>query len=96
MQYFQVFSKLPAFTEEMVSRIPEHRQKIDKLLSLGRIAGYSVAMDRSSLWMIVFAADELAVMDLLSELPLNEYLNPEITPLMFHLTPDLISTPSWN
>lgn len=96
MQYFQVYSKLPELNEDMISRIPEHRQKIDRLLALGRLAGYSVAMDRTALWMIVYASDEMAVMDLIAELPLNEYLNPEISPLMFHLTPDIISTPSWN
>lgn len=96
MQYFQVYSKLPELNEDMISRIPEHRQKIDRLLALGKLAGYSVAMDRTALWMIVYATDEMAVMDLIAELPLNEYLNPEISPLMFHLTPDIISTPSWN
>lgn len=96
MQYFQVHSKLPELNEDMISRIPEHRQKIDRLLALGKLAGYSVAMDRTALWMIVYATDEMAVMDLIAELPLNEYLNPEISPLMFHLTPDIISTPSWN
>lgn len=96
MVYFQVYSKLPELTERMISRIPEHRQKIDRLMALGRVVSYSVSNDRDALWMTIYAANEMAVMDLIADLPLSEFLNPEITPLMFHLTPDLVSTPSWN
>ncbi|HCS21388.1 MAG TPA: hypothetical protein DIW47_12650 [Bacteroidetes bacterium] len=96
MVYFQVYSKLPELTEDMISRIPEHRQKVDRLLALGRIVSYSVSFERDALWMTVYAANEMAVMDILADLPLNELLNPKITPLMFHLSPDMVTTPSWN
>lgn len=96
MHYFQVYSPLPELNEDMIERIPDHRKKIDRLLQIGRLVSYGVSADRSSLWMTVYAADEMSVMDLIAELPLNEYLNPEITPLMFNLTPDMVSSPSWN
>ncbi|TNE80314.1 MAG: hypothetical protein EP332_08090 [Bacteroidetes bacterium] len=96
MSYFLVYSKLPKLTEEMMMKIPQHRAKIDKYLQMGKVVSYAVAADRSALWMTVFAADETAVMDLLSKLPLVEFLNPEITPLMFQLSPDLVQSVSWN
>ncbi len=96
MYYFQVYSKLPELTEEMMERIPAHRKKIDRLLTLGRLVSYGVSAERDALWMTFYAADELSVMDIIADLPLSEFLNPEITPLMFQLTPDLVTTPSWN
>ncbi|MDX5321283.1 MAG: hypothetical protein LPK45_09215 [Bacteroidota bacterium] len=96
MQYFQVYSKLPELNEDMISRIPQHRQKIDRLLTMGKVVTYGVSAERDALWMTVYAENEMAVMDLIADLPLNEYLNPEITPLMFHLSPDLMASPSWN
>ncbi len=96
MSYFQVYSKLPKLSEEMMMKIPQHRAKVDKYMQLGKIVSYAVAADRSALWMTVFAADERAVMDMLSKLPLIEFLNPEITLLMFQLSPDMVQSVSWN
>lgn len=96
MSYYLVYSKLPELNEEMMMKIPKHRAKVDKFIQMGKIVSYSVAADRSALWICVFAADETAVMDLLAKLPLIEFLNPEITPLMFQLTPDMVQSVSWN
>ncbi len=96
MEYFLVHSYLPDLTEEMVRLIPAHRERVEHFRKLGKIVTYAVSADRSELWMTLFAPDEEAVMDVLSKLPLIDYLNPEISMLMFQLTPDQIHAPSWN
>jgi len=96
MSYFLVYSKLPELSEEMMALVPKHRAKIDRYIQMGKIVNYAVAEDRSALWMTVYAAEESAVMDILAKLPLVEYLNPEITPLMFQLNPDSVQSLSWN
>jgi len=80
----------------MMERIPAHRKKIDRLFTLGRLVSYRVSAERDALWITFYAAYELSLMDIIADLPLSEFLNPEITPLMFQLTPDLVTTPSWN
>ncbi len=96
MQYFQIHSKIPELTEEMIRKIPEHRATVDRFIQTGRIVAYGVSADRTELWITVYAADEIAALDLIGNLPLAEFLHPDISPLMFHLTPDMIKTPSWN
>lgn len=83
MNQFMVEFDLPAFTEKFVSLIPAQRLKIDELLVDGQIASYSLAMDRSKLWVIINANSESEVYDIISEFPLIDFLRPNVQQLMF-------------
>jgi muconolactone delta-isomerase len=80
-----VIIKLPTeLTEEFVLLIPRQRAHIDKLMDEGKILQYSLAADRSFLWVTVIAESEQKVMDLLGTFPLINYMSPIITELAFH------------
>ncbi|MCW3104139.1 MAG: hypothetical protein JWO09_2579 [Bacteroidetes bacterium] len=80
-----VIIKLPnELTEDFVLLIPKQRAHIDKLMDEGKILQYSLAADRSFLWVTVIAESERKVMDLLSTFPLIDYMSPIVTELAFH------------
>jgi len=78
------------FTEEFVSLIPEQRHMIDNLLAEGKIRSYSLSEDRSRLWTVFVADSEFEVMELIAQMPLGKFMEPYITPLMFHNASDMV------
>lgn len=85
MNPYMVIIKLPnELTEDFVLLIPKQRAHIDKLMDEGKILQYSLAADRSFLWVTVIAESERKVMDLLSTFPLIDYMSPIVTELAFH------------
>jgi muconolactone delta-isomerase len=85
MKKFIIDIELPeVITEDFISKIPEQREVVDKLLLDGKIYFYSLAFDRSKLWMGVHADNEAAVWNILYSLPLIEYMNADIHELAFH------------
>ena len=77
--------KLPnELTEEFVRLVPEQRMQVNRLMDEGKILQYSLAADRTTLWVIIAATSEKRVMDILSTFPLIHYMNPTIIPLAFH------------
>ncbi len=82
---FMVEFEMPeTFSEEFVALIPRQRYIINQLLAKRIIHSYSLATDRSRLWVVVNAESEWEVMDILSQMPLNDYMKPHINELMFH------------
>jgi muconolactone delta-isomerase len=45
---------------------------------------YSLAADRSRVWAVMNAKDEIEVMHLLADMPLIQYADPVVTELAFH------------
>lgn len=85
MNPYMVIIKLPnELTEDFVLLIPKQRAHIDKLMDEGKILQYSLAADRSYLWVTVIAESERMVMDILATFPLISYMNPIVTELAFH------------
>lgn len=85
MNPYMVIIKLPAeLTEEFVLLIPKQRAHIDKLMDEGKILQYSLAADRSFLWVTVISESEKMVMELLQTFPLIDFMQPVITELAFH------------
>ncbi len=70
--------------ENFVSLIPKQRAHINKLMNKDIVLQYSLAIDRSRLWVILKAKSENNAMDIISEFPLIHYMQPEITELAFH------------
>jgi muconolactone delta-isomerase len=80
-----VIIKLPnELTEEFVLLIPKQRAHIDRLMDEGKVIQYSLAADRTYLWVTVVAESERQVMDILATFPLIHYMSPIITELAFH------------
>ena len=96
-QYYMVEFELPnAFTQQFIARIPEQRQKVDTMIAQGIIKSYSLAVNRSKLWIIACAESEFDLMKIIDDLPLIEFLIPSITPLMLHNTRQAIREFSLN
>lgn len=68
---------------EFLALLPHHRYRVDQLIRQGRILSYTVAADRSTIWMTVLATSETDAMDLLASLPLAPLLSPDIQPALF-------------
>ena len=85
MKEYMIEIDLPEmFTETFMSKIPEQRDHINKLLARGIIRSYTLSLDRSKLWIVAIAEDEFAVIQMIDRFPLAEYMIPDITELMFH------------
>ena len=83
-QYMIEFELPEIMTEEFVDRIPAQRDTVNRMLARGIIKSYSLAADRSALWVIMVAEDEFQVQERIAEFPLAEYMVPFISELMFH------------
>lgn len=74
----------PDFTEEFLALIPQQRLYIDNLMAEGAVKSYSLALDRSRLWTVVAAETEFEVMEVIAGMPLKDYMQPQVSELMFH------------
>lgn len=82
---FMIEFDLPeAPDEEFFSLIPRQRYVINNLMAEGVIKSYSLAVDRSRLWVIAQAESEFAVMEIIADMPLSPYMTPVVSELMFH------------
>ena len=79
-------------TEEFVALIPAQWEKVTKLMRAGVIASYSLALDRSKLWVVFSADSETEAMQLLGGLPLTRFMRTELSPLAFHEVGDTRTT----
>jgi hypothetical protein len=83
-QYIADIELPEVLSEEFLSLIPDQRKIVDELLSDGTIYFYSLAFDRSRLWVGVRAENEAEVWNILYTFPLIEYMNADIYELAFH------------
>ena len=85
MKQFIVNIDLPGeLTSDFVDLIPEQRKEIDRLFLEGKILFYSLAYDRSKLWVGIRADSKQEVWNILWSFPLIDYMKPEIHELAFH------------
>lgn len=97
VKIFMVEFGLPAvFTEEFVRLIPSQRDFVNRLLAEGKIKSYSLAMDRSRVWVVFAAASEFEVLEIIGRFPLVEYMTPNIMELAFHNAQDMVLQFSMN
>lgn len=82
---FMIEFELPEeLDEEFMEMIPEQREIVNRMMSEGILKSYSLAMDRSVLWVVVSADSEFEVMEIIAQMPLSDYMQPFISELMFH------------
>ena len=85
MNTYMISIKLPEeLTEEFVSLIPKQRACVDKLMDEGRVLQYSLSLDRTQLWVILFAKNRKTAMGIISTFPLIDFMKPTIIELAFH------------
>jgi hypothetical protein len=85
MKQFMIYIELPeAYSEEFISLIPKQRAKINSLMRKGIIVSHTLSLDRTQLWVVMDAASETNVIEVLAEFPLIRFMKPEIHELMFH------------
>ena len=84
-------------TAEFVSLIPSQRATTNKLMAEQKILSYSLTVDRRRLWVIISAANESELTQLLAQLPLTSFMQYEYQSLLFHNAPwMLMPAPSLN
>lgn len=75
---------IPDFPDEnFIETIPYQRAKVHELLITEVIISYSLAHDRSKLWIQIKASSESELLHHIESLPLTKYLDYQYTELMF-------------
>ena len=89
MKQYMVDISLPeVFSQSFVSLIPSQRAMVNRLLQEGTIRAYSLALDRSKLWVVLVAESEEAADELLETFPIMDHCSYVLAELMFH---DMVS-----
>ena len=85
MKLYMIEMELPKqMDERFVRLIPEQRNVVNYLLAEGKIKTYSLALDRSLLWVVMVAESEYEVMEILNQFPLIDFMTPFVSELAFH------------
>ncbi len=84
-------------SNELIDVIPKQRALVNKLFQQGIISTYSLALDRSKLWVIFNCASESEAVEYLEKFPIASYVEYIIHELAFSEQVDYsISTMSLN
>jgi muconolactone delta-isomerase len=83
-QYMIEVSLPPDFTMEMMLLVPQQRAMVIRMMKKGILLSYSLANDRSKLWMVMVAEDEEQVERYINRFPLAQYMQYDTRVLMFH------------
>lgn len=73
--------------EEFISRIPEQRAEVNRLMEKGVLTSYSLSSDRKILWITMLAASREAAEEVLKIMPLYKFMKYEVVELLFHNNP---------
>jgi hypothetical protein len=85
MNQFMVEVKLPeALTQEFLLLIPTQREFIDEKFNEGIISGYTLAMDRSKLWVTFIAKNVREVREVMDAFPIADYIDYNVHELAFN------------
>ncbi len=69
--------------DEFVSLLPEHRKMVHELIYKDIFLSYTVAQDRSKVWIMAKSDSESELIHYLEKLPLIPYMDYQYTELMF-------------
>jgi len=83
-QYLAAISLPTHLTEEFVALIPAQRKHVNQLIGDGTLTGYSLALDRSKLWVTMVAETAREAEEIVAAFPLWKFFEVEIYPLAFH------------
>lgn len=85
MKHYMAELKLPTlFTGEFLSLIPAQRAIVDRLMTAGVILSYSLTLECSRLWIVLASSSEKETRDIVSGLPLSQFMQSNVHELTFH------------
>ena len=85
MKTFMVEVRLPLDPpQEFFTLIPSQRAIMVDLLMKRKFMSYTLAADRSKVWIVMIAETELDAHELLEKQPMDKYFSYTFTELMFH------------
>ena len=85
MNQFMVEVTLPeSLTQEFMMLIPSQREYIDDMFNRGIISGYTLAMDRSKLWVTFVAKNVREVRQVMDAFPIVDYIEYLVHELAFN------------
>ncbi len=84
------------FPPDFIQGIPDQRTFINEKMLEGVIKSYTLSLDRQKLWIVLHVDNEWDVYNLVAEMPLAKWLSPEVSPLMFHNTAEVMMPFSLN
>lgn len=93
MVEFQIPYPFPIEMEEM---IPDQRLAVHDLFLEEKLVTYTLAMDRSKLWVIFLAEEESELITYIDRLPMSAYLQYDYSEIMFHESIQYIPSMSQN
>lgn len=74
--------------EDFITRIPQQRMVVNKLMEKGIITTYALSADRTKLWIVIQTETPRMVKEILQKMPLyNKYMELLIYELAFHEIP---------
>jgi hypothetical protein len=87
MSVYMFHLELPELTNEIVAKIPMHREHVNKLFMEKRLLSYSVSQTRKFIWCALVAEDEQEALEIASQFPLYPFFTDIMChPLLFHNT----------
>ena len=82
---FMVSFDLPKeLDREFITLIPGQRALINKLMKDGTVTSYALSLESSKLWVIMIAETELEVVQIISDFPIINKVEFNISKLAFH------------
>jgi hypothetical protein len=84
MAVFIVESVIPEVSDDFMLVIPKHIRVIQQLMNDEKVISYAVSDDRKKWWCHIKADSEFEVMDILSQMPIMPFLNPQIYSLLVY------------
>lgn len=87
MSVYMFQLELPEFTNEVIAKIPMHREHINKLFLEKRLLSYSLSQTRKFIWCVLVAENEQEALEIAAKFPLYPYFTDIMChPLLFHNT----------
>jgi muconolactone delta-isomerase len=83
-QYMVDFTMPAELPEDFVSRIPQQRAAVNRLLSEGKILNYALSLENSKLWAVFSAQSESDLMEMVHRLPLTRFMKVRVNELTFY------------
>jgi muconolactone delta-isomerase len=83
-QYMVDFTMPTELPEDFVSRIPQQRAAVNRLLSEGKILNYALSLENSKLWAVFSAQSESDLMEMVHRLPLTRFMKVRVSELTFY------------
>lgn len=85
LNQYMVEIELPGvMTQKFMSLIPAQRARVNELMMAGDLRSYTLALDRSRLWVVVNARSEATVQTVLDSFPIMPYCEARVHELLFH------------